>query len=51
MLFGTDIDLESPLSQMDEPTRRATVEMMRDRYHRELAFYREPADSSSRAER
>jgi len=43
LLFGTDIDLESPLSQMDEPTRRTTVETMRDRYQRELAFYREPA--------
>ena len=44
VLFGTDIDLDSPLSQMDEPTRQRTVEMMRDRYHRELAFYREPAE-------
>jgi len=44
VLFGTDIDLDSPLSQMDEATRRGAVEMMRDRYHRELAFYREAAE-------
>jgi predicted TIM-barrel fold metal-dependent hydrolase len=44
VLFGTDIDLESPLSQMDEPSRRRTVDTMRQRYESELSFYRDPAD-------
>ncbi len=44
VLFGTDIDLEAPMSQMDEPTRRRTVDMMRERYHAELSFYRESAE-------